>query len=406
MVRKTGLVSRIVALLFLAAVVSIQSGAQSTSTVEGGARNAALSTAAWQPKFEFDDQLFPSFVLATSGPSFLRSSLKSQNSYRLGDPLGLAEISIRPEVPNSKVHVEIEIEGLTRLSSIDVNLPDAGQEYTIAPLLDYDYMRLSRIDQAIPAIVTYSVHINGVDLGQKSTPIRVRSVNDVPFAALVNGKEQDFSVLFAAYVNENHPFVESVLQEALRWRAVDSFNGYQSGPDNIRLQVFAIWNVLQRHHLHYSNITTPSADSPTGIISSQAVRFIDQSIASQQANCVDGSVLFASILYKIGIFPVLVMKPGHMFIGYALDVGHTQFEFLETTMMGAGHQPGTYNLRFSPILHPVASSESWREFLQAREYANNVFLQEVLPAIQRHDPGFRVIDIAAARQAGVNAIPR
>ena len=61
-------------------------------------------------------------------------------------------------------------------------------------------------------------------------------------------------------------------------------------------------------------------------------------------------MLFASLLYKIGIHPILVMKPGHMFVGYLLDEGHKQFEFLETTMFGAGPQPGSMNIAFSPGL--------------------------------------------------------
>ena len=30
----------------------------------------------------------------------------------------------------------------------------------------------------------------------------------------------------------------------------------------------------------------------------------------------DGSVLFASVLYKLGIYPVLVRIPGHMFVAF------------------------------------------------------------------------------------------
>jgi hypothetical protein len=190
---------------------------------------------------------------------------------------------------------------------------------------------------------------------------------------------------------------------------VNSFIGYQGdAQDDVRLQVFALWNVLQRHQIHYSNITTASAAPPPGqvYVYSQAVRFIDESIQTQQANCVDGSVLFASLLYKIGIDPILVMKPGHMFVGYYLDVNHKQFEFLETTMLGAGHQPGAHNIPFSPLLHAVQSSESWQQFVQALQFATNTFNQEVAPALQQRRPQYRFIDVAKWRQAGVNSIPR
>jgi hypothetical protein len=362
------------------------------------------SVTAWTPSFGLDNELYPSFVLATSGRT-LKVPANRRNYF--GDPLGLAAVSIRSEAPNAQVHVEIQIEGLTQVSAIDATLPEAGQ-YRIAPLLRYDYSKLAGIEQSIPASVTYSVRLNGADLGQQTLSIRVRSVNDVPFEMIdPDGKQQDFSFLFAGYVNESHPFVQSVLQQALNnWHAVNSFDGYQRGPQDVQLQVFALWNVLQRNHIHYSNITTASAASPSGHVYSQAVRFIDQSLRSQQANCADGSVLFASLLYKIGIDPILVLKPGHMFVGYYLDANHKQFEFLETTMLGAGHQPSAMNIGFSPLLHPVQGSESWQQFVQAVQVATNVFNQEVAPALQQHRPLYRVIDVAKARQAGVNAIPR
>ena len=48
----------------------------------------------------------------------------------------------------------------------------------------------------------------------------------------------------------------------------------------------------------------------------------------------DGSVLFASILRQIGIDPILVLVPGHMFMGFYVDPDGKQADFLETTMIG------------------------------------------------------------------------
>ncbi|MFZ8431498.1 hypothetical protein ACO1MU_14375, partial [Staphylococcus aureus] len=68
-------------------------------------------------------------------------------------------------------------------------------------------------------------------------------------------------------------------------------------------------------------------------VSSQHVRFIDDSVRVRQANCIDGTVLFASILRKIGIDPLIVLVPGHAFLGFYLDGQRRQIAFLETTMM-------------------------------------------------------------------------
>lgn len=359
--------------------------------------------ATWEAKFEFDNELYPSYVLALTGP---RDSSKLPSDY-IGDPAGFAEVWIVSSVPNAKIHVDINVEGWASPSELDATLTEAGKRYRLAPFINYDFARLAETNQSYPASIKYSVNVNGVDLGWESLQIRIRSVNDVPFYAetSLSGPPQDLKFLFAGFVNESHSSIQGLLQEALKWKAVNAFTGYQSDIEGVRRQVFSIWNALQRRHVKYSNITTPSASSLSGKVHSQSVRFIDESIDSQQANCVDGSVLFASVLYKIGIQPILVLKPGHMFVGYYLDERHSKFEFLETTRLGAGHQPGSSNIAFG-LLHPVEWSESWTQFNEAVQYANNVFNQEVRPAINLNKPGYLFIDIAQYRKAGINAIPR
>ncbi len=65
--------------------------------------------ATWEPKFEFDDELYPSFVLTMSGRTFKAPA----NARYYGDAMGMAEVLIRPAVSGAQVHVEIQIEGVT-----------------------------------------------------------------------------------------------------------------------------------------------------------------------------------------------------------------------------------------------------------------------------------------------------
>jgi hypothetical protein len=347
--------------------------------------------ATWQAKFEFDNELYPSYVLMLSGP---RTNGELPAEY-IGDVTGIAEVWIVPSVPNAKVHVDIKIAGWVSPSELDAVLPVAGKRYRLAPYLRYDFRLLAETNQSYPAQVDYSVKVNDIDLGREMSPIRIRSVNDVPYYTenSLNGGPGDYKFLFAGFVNESHSSIQTLLQEALKVKTVDAFMGYQTDPTGVTRQVFAIWNALQRRQVRYSSIATPSASSPSGSVYSQAVRFVDETIDSQQANCVDGSVLFASALYKIGIQPILVLKPDHMFVGYWLDEAHSSYQFLETTMLGSGRQPRSV-------------SESANQFIEAVEYAKNVFNKEVQPAIKQNKIGYLFIDIAEARKAGINAIPR
>ena len=93
-----------------------------------------------------------------------------------------------------------------------------------------------------------------------------------------------------------------------------------------------LWNILQKRNFRYSSVSNTSLSS--NVVFSQRVRTFDDALESSQINCVDGSVLFASLLRAINIDPILVRTPGHMFVGYYTDNSHTDMNFLETTMIG------------------------------------------------------------------------
>ena len=60
----------------------------------------------------------------------------------------------------------------------------------------------------------------------------------------------------------------------------------------------------------------------SNVVYTQRVRTLDDALESSQINCVDGSVLLASLMKAININPILVRIPGHMFVGYYTDKSH------------------------------------------------------------------------------------
>ena len=127
--------------------------------------------------------------------------------------------------------------------------------------------------------------------------------------------------------------IDQLLREALNTRIVNRFLGYQSKAKGaVDKQVYALWNILQKRKFRYSSVSNTSLSS--NVVFSQRVRTFDDALDSSQINCVDGSVLFASLLRSINIDPILVRTPGHMFVGYYTDNSHKDMNFLETTMIG------------------------------------------------------------------------
>ena len=92
------------------------------------------------------------------------------------------------------------------------------------------------------------------------------------------------------------------------------FNGYQSGDENYLFQqMCAIWYVLQQTGVSYSNATQIPGQAED--VRVQNVRFFSQALASAQANCVEGTCMLASIYQRFDLFPYLILKPNHMFLG-------------------------------------------------------------------------------------------
>ena len=224
--------------------------------------------------------------------------------------------------------------------------------------------------------ITFTVKIGDDEPQVHTVNATLRSVNDCPFGIKNDdGGVTDVSYMFAAYVNEQHPFVDKVLRKALDDGVVNSFTGYQSGkPADVYRQVYALWNALAERDVRYSSITKSAAASET--VYCQHVRLIDESINNGQANCVDGAVLFASLLRKIDIEPVLVSLPHHCYVAFYLDRERTQLVGLETTLLGEQLDedaeyalPGEENV----VDEQWQATSSWRSFARRSPWARRTW---------------------------------
>jgi hypothetical protein len=298
----------------------------------------------WSPFVEMDGQMFPSFIVATA--TWKPDADEEVDPSVIGDPYGQigAYVSELPE--NTRVKLVIKENKWFAASEQSGKTTDAG-EYWIYPKMNWNFEALLRARQIEPVNVVMELFVDGTSVGTRSETIKVRSLNDCPFYIVPTDEDgrpatseedvategTDLSFMFAAYVNENHPWVDQITKEALEAEIVDSFTGYQSeDPEEVFKQVFAIWNVMQRRGMKYSDITTTSGESQ--LVFSQHVRLFDEAVTARQANCVDGTVLLASILRKIGINAYLVLVPGHMYLAFDLDEEGETTIGLETTMMG------------------------------------------------------------------------
>lgn len=295
-----------------------------------------LNSAPFRSGFEIADELggniFPSSILSVATTD--AQVIVPVDSMYVGNPKSCISVRVRSGKAYSKVRVEVAETPFFSRSVSEFVLAKPRTEYTIYPDVIWNYEALKKINQAEPISVAITVEMNGKDLGQRVRTFSVRSINECLLGYVSNGtKFHDTGIFFAAYVNEENPMIDQLLREALNTRIVNRFLGYQAGSaDAVDKQVYALWNVLQKRNFRYSSVSNTSLSS--NVVFSQRVRTFDDALESSQINCVDGSVLFASLLRAINIEPILVRTPGHMFVGYYTDSNHKDMNFLETTMIG------------------------------------------------------------------------
>ena len=124
--------------------------------------------------------------------------------------------------------------------------------------------------------------------------------------------------LLASFVIPNHPLLSRVNSKASqfmeKWTGSSSLDAYQTQDRNrVRLQVAAIYEALRSESISYCE---PPANFES---SGQRVRLADKVLTEKLGTCLDTSLLFASCLESIGVFPIIVMMRGHAFIGAWLD---------------------------------------------------------------------------------------
>jgi hypothetical protein len=345
-----------------------------------------VDAAEWTTLISPRDQIFPSLVIATAN----LPDARTRGTQVIGDANGLIGVRVRATDDRQKVQVGVQMPGWLRDSHIDTVLPEAGKWYSIFPTLAWDFDRLRGLRQPVPETLQFTLRVDGEEVERRSVRVRIRSINDAPYFIASKKSPTDLSWMFAAYVDEDHPRVNSIITEALAQRVVRRFDGYQKNdPKLVLKQVFAIWFALQKRGMKYSSITR-TGNSNVEVLA-QHVRFLDESWQNSQANCVDGSVLMASVLRKIDLNPSLVLVPGHMLLAFELTPGGER-AYLETTRLDA----------LGPDKHGRLDEDaSFKSFTEAmrRGYATYQSVAGNFGDVTK--PEYQIIDIGTARDLGV-----
>lgn len=335
---------------FVASPMAAKSAGPSTT-------NSIAASPEWQAIKILRDEVYSSFIVsqATQSPDE-----KDREPGMLGSlkPTDIYGVAVIPTKDQSRVRVTISADGLIAPSVYEDILPKAGKLYEIYPRLKWNYRLLTATRESFPADVSFVVEIDGVAQPEETETVTVHGINEV-LSWFVNEQDNEWVDVrenFAAYVNEDHPLIDQILKMAGDIQAASGyspqFSGYQRNSQSVYLEIASIWQALKALGFRYSSITDTAPKAR--LVGTQHVRLIGDSLDTAQANCVDGSVLFASIFKKIGLHPYLVLVPGHMFVAVDLDEQGHETAFIETTLLGTAE-------------FQQAVDRAWQEYEEADE---------------------------------------
>jgi hypothetical protein len=198
----------------------------------------------------------------------------------------------------------------------------------------------------------------------------------------------DLTEYLAAWVTPRRPEIEKLLRQAAEHHPNRQFVGYQGastlvqGAEIVREQVRTIFAALKQD-ANVVYINSPlNLGKQAGQVT-QRVRLPTESLAAgSSANCIDGTVLFASLLELASIDPFIVIVPGHAFAGWRIWQGVSQYEFLETTMIGSDDFDAAQQ----------TAQAQYDDVLMRGYFSRGLF-----------DPGgfARLIDVASCRTKGI-----
>ncbi len=165
-----------------------------------------------------------------------------------------------------------------------------------------------------------------------TTPIRVRAVQDMYW-----GDHFKYAEFIASWVTPHDARVEAILSKAKELMPGRRLPGYEDWKDaagqeaETRLQARAIYTALRRHRLSYvkSSLTFGSNSDV-----SERIRTPRESIQANSANCIDGSVLFASVFENLGMDPVIMLVPGHAYVGVRVAEGSDKYLYIDSAVTG------------------------------------------------------------------------
>lgn len=233
--------------------------------------------------------------------------------------------------------VSVNVQGLSQLETHTVGAASRLQTTSfIPPLLNAQILR------KLTAESNTSVHIHVTD-----TAGHEYYLNDIPLLLHSRRLMQWMAsnrLRIAAWVTPNDPAVAQLVTTAANHLALQpplapsAMIGYnQANARAVRDQVDALFDALRLdYHIRYVQASVPYDGPGDSGVALQAIKLPAEVLQERSGMCVELTLLLASAVESIGLHPVIVIIPGHAFLGVAVTSDDSQFEYWDAVEVNNG----------------------------------------------------------------------
>lgn len=187
--------------------------------------------------------------------------------------------------------------------------------------------------RAATALVT-ATDMAGRVIFRETIPVRLRSADDMYW-----GPDFKYAQFIASWVTPHDREVGRLLSRAKEFTPRRRMPGYEPNKSEAQqarstyTQAKAIYRALQQKGISYvkSSMTFGAHQDV-----SERVRMPFESLHHISANCIDGAVMYASLFENLGMDPVVVLVPGHAYVGVRVAPKSEKYLFIETSLTGRG----------------------------------------------------------------------
>ena len=168
-------------------------------------------------------------------------------------------------------------------------------------------------------------------LHEETIPVRLRSAEDMFW-----GAKFKYAPFIASWVTPHDLQVEKILTHAKEFAPSRRLPGYESWKDAVQqeratyIQAKAIFAAVKQQGMSYVKSSVTFGENP-GV--SQRVRMPRESLGNSSANCIDGAVMFASLFENLGMDSIVVLVPGHAYVGVRTARGSAHYLFIDTAVV-------------------------------------------------------------------------